>query len=113
MSWTDALRPWHGSTAKKVALYMYSNWGWNATVSQGRLHCIRIGGSARWEYSEALKDDLDEQVQQLIDALDVTMGMSLALDDAVKEIGSVGKHTILPFPKDITPQRAAPASHFQ
>jgi hypothetical protein len=94
---------------------MQSEWGWDVTIIQGRLEFINasLRYGKQWQYSEELQHDLDEQVQQLIDALDVTMGMSLALDDAVKEIGPVGKHTILPFPKDITPQRAAPASHFQ
>lgn len=112
MSWTDALRPWHGSTAKKIAIYMNENWGWTSTVVQGRLQSIRAGGY-RWEYSEELKHDLEEQVQRLINALDMSMGQFEALDRAAKEDGSIGKYTILPFPKDIIPQRAAPASHFQ
>lgn len=112
MSWTDALRPWHGSTAKKIALFMHSNWGWTATIVQGRLHSIRAG-PFRWEYSEELKHDLDEQVQRLINELDLSISMFNALDEAAKEGGAVGKYTILPFPKDINPQRAAPASHFQ
>ena len=113
MSWTDALRPWHGSTAKKIALYIGENWGWTSTVVQGRLHSIRTGRGPQWEYSEALKDDFEAQVQRLIDALDMSMGQFEALDRAAKEDGAVGKYTILPFPKDIIPQRAAPASHFQ
>ena len=82
-------------------------------MSQGRLHSIRLGGSIQWEYSEELKHDLEAQVQRLIDALDMSMGQFEALDRAAKEDGAVGKYTILPFPKDIIPQRAAPASHFQ
>lgn len=115
MSWTDALRPWHGSTAKKIALYMQSEWGWDVTIIQGRLDSIdaSLRYGKRWEYSEELKHDLDEQVQRLINELDLSISMFNALDEAAKEGGAVGKYTILPFPKDINPQRAAPASHFQ
>lgn len=115
MSWTDALRPWHGSTAKKVALHMQSEWGWDVTIVQGRLDSIdaSLRYGKRWRYSQALKHDIDEQVQHLIDALDMSISMFDDLDRAAKEDGAVGKYTILPFPKDINPQRAAPASHFQ
>jgi hypothetical protein len=115
MSWTDALRPWNGSTAKKVALYMQSEWGWDVTIIQGRLEFINasLRYGKQWQYSEELKHDLEEQVQRLINALDMSLGQFEALDRAAKEDGAVGKYTILPFPKDIIPQRAAPASHFQ
>lgn len=110
--WIRALKPSNFTTANKIAKFMRENWGWQVTVMHGRLHQIQAGRKY-WQYCTSIGNDPKAQAERMALELGMGAGHINLLNMHLIDDDSVGRYTILPFPKDITQQSPAPASHFQ
>lgn len=112
MNWKDALRAGHGEVTAEVARFMSDEFGWDVVTWNGRLSSITISDGSLWRWQEVGVPDVPMQINEMRRAIGLSQDHIRKLNGMFSKL-SVGKHTILPLPRDIRTQPPAPAPHFQ
>lgn len=112
MNWRDAFTSGNGNVTSEVARFMTLEFNWEVVTWNGRLSSIITPDGSMWKWGSVGVPNSLHQIEEMRVGIGLSEAQLSALDKMFSKT-SVGKYTVLPFPKDKRSQPPAPAPHLQ